>query len=109
MNGLIITSLKQLHELCGFSPAEEFKRSHKVIRKAHKDKDLKVALHAAELNLKLADAFPEKGREAPDPMRPIAVQIVLSAGGATQALPADGEPFVLRALPPLVVEGETTC
>ena len=79
----MLTSVHQLRELAGISVIREVKRSHAVIKKAHKAKDAAnkpdhaIRLKAADLNLKLVDAYPKDSVVA-DPSRPIAVQIILA-------------------------------
>ena len=103
----MIWTRESLLRAVGFNPADEFRRSHKVIRKAHKSDNEAIALKAAELNLKLADAFPDAKRESPDPGRPIAVNIVLTGSNAPHQIAVSDEPFTLRALPPVVDQRES--
>lgn len=83
----MLTSVHQLRELAGISVIREVKRSHAVIKKAHKAKDAAnkpdhaIRLKAADLNLKLVDAYP-KDSVASDPSRPIAVNIILTGSAA---------------------------
>ena len=100
----IVLTRESLLRLAKFQPVTEFRSSHRVIKKAHKSSNEAVALKAAELNLKLADAFPDSKSEGSDPSRPIAVQIVLAGSNAVQQLGGADERFVLRALPPVVSE-----
>ncbi len=81
---LIITREVLLSE-ARISPGREVRRSHAVIKAAHKAKAKdglpdERAIKAAELNLKLMDAFPKPTLQPVDPSRPINVAIVLTHG-----------------------------
>lgn len=73
----LIVSHANLLDLAGIQPVRELRRSHRVIKRAHKSKDESVALRAADLNLKLIDAYP-KADQPSEPGRPIAVVINLA-------------------------------
>ena len=97
MNGIVLTR-EALLRLAGFNPAKELKRSHGVIVAAHAaeldegEPDHPTRLKAADLNLKLADAYPKRDADPSDPSRPIAVTIVLTGtnGDAGAALHSHG-------------------
>ena len=84
----IITSDAYL-AMVGSSAKAEARRSHRVIKAAHKagteaKPDWQARLKAAELNLRVLDAFPKPTLQPVDPSRPINVAIILSHGGDTR-------------------------
>lgn len=90
----IITSDAYL-AMVGSSAKAEARRSHKVIKAAHKagtkDKpDWPSRLKAAELNLRVLDAFPKPSAVPLDASRPVNVVFVLNGAGAQDQLQADG-------------------
>lgn len=102
-SGAVITREALLRFL---RPLREFRRSHTAIVEAHdatKDEgpDHAIRLRAAELNLKLLDAFPKPADDL-SAGRPINVAIVLSAQpapplpGVTVALDSDNGIYVNR-------------
>lgn len=92
---LPILTREALLDIAGIQPAREVRRSHAVIKKAHRavGKDRlpdERAIRAAELNLKLMDAFPKPSLVPVDASRPVNVVFVLSGAGAQDQLQADG-------------------
>lgn len=90
----IITSDAYL-AMVGSSAKAEARRSHKVIKAAHKagtkDKpDWQARLKAAEINLRVLDAFPKPNATALDATRPVNVVFVLAQPGTQDQLQADG-------------------
>jgi hypothetical protein len=86
----VIHSLESLRRGARYNPTREFKRSIKVIRAAHAATlpdgrpDFPTALKAADINLKLAGAYPKDSLSI-DPGKPVAVNIILTGRSATSA------------------------
>lgn len=96
MDGLILTR-DTLLRFAGIVPVREVRRSHRAIKQAHQAltpagaADHAARLRAADLNLKLVDAYP-KDSVVSDPSRPVAVNIILdgATNGAGPALSSHG-------------------
>lgn len=90
----VIWTPEALRRAAKFDVVKEFRRSHAAIRAAHKaekatgEPDHDIRLKAASLNLKLADAFPERDDPSQQSGRPVAVNIILSAPTNGHAGPA---------------------
>lgn len=78
------------------SAATEIRRSMRVIRAAHKARtkdnrpDWQTQLKAAEIQLRVLDAFPKPTAVPLDASRPVNVVFVLNGAGAQDQLQADG-------------------
>lgn len=95
MNGIVLTR-EALLRLAGFNPAKELKRSHGVIVAAHEatldegEPDHPTRLKAADLNLKLADAYPKRDADPDATGRPIAVNLIFAVSDTRPAIPSHG-------------------
>lgn len=92
---MLIITREALLEMAKISPGREVRRSHQVIKAAHKavtkaGPDWQARLKAAELNLRVMDAFPKPTVQPVDASRPVNVVFVLSGAGAQDQLQADG-------------------
>lgn len=97
----IITSDAYL-AMVGSSAKAEARRSHRVIKAAHNagtnaKPDWPSRLKAAELNLRVLDAFPKPTAVPIDASRPVNVVFVLTRPGAADLVQADGLTLSLGA------------
>lgn len=78
------------------SVAREIRRSARVLKAAHKARtkdnrpDWPTQLKAAEISLRVLDAFPKPSAVPLDASRPVNVVFVLNGAGAQDQLQADG-------------------